>query len=94
MGRRRIAEKERRIEIAGLGNPRIATAAATGGLALRRDPERPAVAGSRARQCFSVGGGKRLALEQARPGCLSRWIEPHQNNDFAAAVAAPTSGPG
>ncbi len=54
--RRRIDQQQRGIEIAGFGDPGPAATAAAAGLAVRGDPEPPAIAGPRPVQAFRVGG--------------------------------------
>ena len=38
--------------------------------------------------------GQRIVRDQPNPGCLRVRMKRHQNNDFAAAAAAATSGAG
>ena len=94
LGRGRIANEQRGVEIAGRRNPCVAAPAAARSLLPRRDPERPRFAAPRQRQSFGVGRRQRVVGQKAKTGRRGRGIKPHQNRERAAALAAPTSGPG
>ena len=93
-GRRRIAQQERRVEIAGRGDPRVAAPAAARRLPLRGDPQRTALAATRQRQRFRIGRAQGFMARQAIACRSRRGIKLHQNSEWAAALATPTSGPG
>jgi hypothetical protein len=92
--RARIVEQKRGVEIARRRAPFAAAPAAAGGLPLRGDPERAAVAAACQRQGFRVGRGQGLMRKQAMTGRRRRRMELHQNSEWAAALATPISGPG
>jgi hypothetical protein len=94
LGRRWIGEQQADVEIARLRHPHAPAPAAARALAVRRDPQRPALALARQCQRFRVGRADRIALDEMHAGRQDRRIEPHQNSDFAAALAASSSGAG
>ena len=67
---RRLAQQQRGVEIARRRDPRAAAPAAPGALALRGDPQRPALAGARTRQRLGIGGadGSRKLCAGPPPG--------------------------
>ena len=71
--RRRIGQQQAGVEIARLRGPDIAAPAAPGGLARRRDPQRPALPGARARQRLRVGRAERLVGD--KPNALRRPLQ-------------------
>ena len=92
--RRRIDQKQRRIEVARLGNPRISPPATARGLLPGYDPERTVLAAARQRQRFGVGGFQRFMGCQPIARRHRRGVKLHQNSEWAAALATPTNGPG
>ncbi len=92
--RRRISQKQCRVEIAGRRHPFVAAAAAAGGLLRGDDPERVALAGARACQRFGIGRRQRVMGRQTITRRRSRRGKLHQNSEWAAALATLTSGPG
>ena len=94
LGGRRIAEQQRGEKIAGRGNPLRPAAAAARRLPPRRDPQRTTLAAMRGRQRLRIGRRQRLVGHQAKTCSRCRGIKSHQNREWAAALAIPTSGPG
>ena len=92
--RGRVANEQRGVEIAGRGNPCVAAAAAACGLLPRRHPERTHFAAPRQRQSFGIGRRQGVVSRKTTTGRHGLWLKLHQNRDRAAALAAPTSGPG
>jgi hypothetical protein len=90
----RLVEEKRGVEIARQRRPFVAAPAAPRGLLPRRDPERAALAAACRRQCFGVGRSERLVRRQANARRNRRGMKPHQNSEWAAALATPTSGAG
>ena len=72
----------------------IAAPAAPRGLPRRRHPQRPRVAGSSMRERLRIARPERIVSDEADAGSFRIGMKVHQNNDFAAAAAAITSGAG
>ena len=93
-GRPRIGKEKRCVEIARLRNPFIPAPAATRSLTACHDPKRTLLATARQDQRLKVRRRQRLVRQKASTCGSSRRVELHQNSEWAAALAAPTSGPG
>ena len=92
--RRRIDEEERGEKIARRRYPFVAAPTAARRLPMRRNPQRTALAATRKLQCFRVGRAQGLLGCQPITCGSRRGIKLHQNSEWAAALATPTSGPG
>src|ERR1043165_3518655 len=90
----RVRQQEARIEISRLGYPGRAAAAPPCGLPRGGDPQRPGLASAPARERLRIGRAEGVVSDQSDAGCFRIGMKLHQNSDFAAAVAAVTSGEG
>ena len=94
VGRRGVGQQQAGVKVAGLRHPFAAAAATTGTLPRRGDPQRPPLAGTRARQPVFIGRGDGVVTDEPRAGRSGCGVKLHQNSDRAAALAAASSGAG